>query len=284
MCQLEKEEANFNYEIIFIDDGSSDNSTRVIKNLQKIDKKIRLIKFSRNFGKEVAILAGLRAAKGEAVVLVDADLQHPLELIPKMYKIWQKGIKIIYTRRKSRDGESPIKRFLSESFYKISNLLSDVKMLSGVSDFRLMDRSVVNALLRMGEYHRFSKAMFEWVGFSKECIEYNYVARSAGVSGWNYVKLFNYAILGIISFSTMPLRIAFFVGLMLSVFSGFYGAFIIIDTISNGKNVPGYASLMTIILFLGGVQLIFLGIIGQYLAQIYEQSKNRPHYIIEEEI
>ncbi|EAK0826906.1 glycosyltransferase family 2 protein [Campylobacter fetus] len=281
----DKINSNFEYEIIFIDDGSQDKTAVEIKKLCNKFNNTHLIKFSRNFGKEAAILAGFRMAKNSGIVLIDADLQHPVYLIEKMYEIWYNNkADIIYAIRKDRKGESFLKSKLSEIFYKISNIISDVKLKPGVSDFRLMDKKVVDILVAMNEYHRFSKAMFEWVGFKKTALEYDYAPRISGKTSWSYMKLFKYAIEGMISFSTTPLKISFWIGLMISFISGAYGIFIVFDTIINGNTVKGYPSMLTIILFLGGIQLIFLGIIGQYIARIYEQVKDRPHYIVEEEI
>ena len=286
---LEKIKTNLDpkltYEFIFIDDGSKDNTNEAVIKLNTRDKNVRLIKFSRNFGKEAAILAGLEKSLGKAVVLMDADLQDPPYLIEQMYKIWiNNGAKIIYAKRASRVGESYIKSRLSELFYKISNFLSDVKIESGVRDFRLMDRAVVDELVKMREYHRFSKMMFAWVGFSRVCLEYEYAPRVAGNTSWKFWGLFNYAIEGIVSFSTKPLKMAFWIGFIISAISGIYGIFIILNTLIFGNDVKGYPSLATIILFLGGIQLMFLGIFGQYVARIYEEVKHRPHFIIESEI
>lgn len=275
---------NFIYELIFVDDGSIDNTALNIENLISEFNHIHLIKFSRNFGKEAAILAGLKKAKYDSAILIDADLQHPPYLIKQMYEIWyQNKADMVYAMRKSRGDEGVIKSFFSEVFYKISNIISDVKMRSGVSDFRLIDRKIVNTLINMNEYHRFSKAMFEWVGFNKIPLEYEYEKRVKGHSAWSKIRLFKYAIEGIISFSTMPLKLSFWLGLIISIISGFYGLYIIFDTLVNGNLVRGYPTIITIILFLGGIQLIFLGIIGLYIARIYEQVKTRPHYIIEKE-
>lgn len=275
-------DVNLTYEMIFVDDGSKDNTVEVVKELNKKDKNVKLVKFSRNFGKEAGILAGLKFSKGKAVVLMDADLQDPPYLIEKMYEIWSKNqAKIIYAKRKDRTGESFMKSKFSEAFYKIANFLSDVKIESGVRDFRLMDRCVIDEIIKMDEYHRFSKMIFAWVGFKHVCLEYDYKPRVAGESAWSFWGLFKYAIEGIISFSTTPLKLAFIVGLIISLFSGFYGLYIIFDTLINGNDVKGYPSLVSIILFLGGVQLMFLGIFGQYLARVYEEVKKRPHYIVE---
>lgn len=272
------------YEIIFIDDGSKDNTIEKIQTLRQKDKRIKFIKFSRNFGKESAILAGFNACRGKCVILMDADLQDPPELISKMFEAWRSGeAKIVYARRKSRTGESKIKSIFSELFYVLSRKLSQTKMQSGVRDFRLMDICVVKELLKMGEYHRFSKAMFEWVGFEKICLEYEYAPRVAGDTSWSFWRLFNYAIEGFVSFSTAPLRAAFVLGFFVSLFAFVFGSFIVIKTLVYGVRVSGYASLMVSMLFLGGVILIVLGIIGEYIARIYEQVKNRPHYIIENE-
>ena len=240
-----------------------------------------LFRSSRNFGKEAAILAGLKSSVGEATVLIDADLQDPVELIYQMYeKFYKNEADVIFARRKDRAGEGKIRAFFSGMFYKISNFMSEVRIESGIRDFRLMSREVVDAILELGEYHRFSKAIFEWVGFRKICLEYNYVPRNLGTSGWSFWKLFKYAIEGLVSFSTAPLRIAFIVGFIFSFISAIYGFWIVFDTLVFGNDVKGYPSLICIIMFFGGVQLIILGILGEYIARIYEQVKNRPHFIV----
>ncbi|GAD18333.1 glycosyltransferase family 2 protein [Helicobacter fennelliae] len=276
------------YEFIFVNDGSKDKTLQILMDMNAKDTNpdytIRVFSFSRNFGKEAAILAGLQQARGEGVILLDADLQDPPSLIPQMVEIWLKSkrqTKIIYARRTTRAGESKIRAFLSELFYKVSNWISEVKIESGVRDFRLMDREVVNALLKMPEYHRFSKAMFAWVGFKRQCLEYEYIPHFKESSSWSFWKLFKYAIEGIVSFSTMPLRIAFVFGFFISLFAVVYGIYRIVDTILYGNPVPGYPSLIVIISFIGGIQLILLGIIGEYIARIYEQVKMRPHFILD---
>lgn len=281
--KIKLENQNLNYEFIFIDDGSKDNTLSILKQLQKNDKQAKFISFSRNFGKESAILAGLKLAKGSSVILIDADLQHPIDFIYKMYQHKDKA-DIIYARRQTRkgDGDSFIRSAFSDLFYKISNLLSSVKLDSGVSDFRLMSRKVVDSILELNEYHRFSKGIFAWVGFSSYCLEYRVNPRIAGSSSWSFKKLFSYGILGIISFSTMPLRVAFILGFIASTISLIYGGIIIIDTLYFGASVKGFASLMCAVIFFSGVTLLILGIIGEYIAKIYEQVKNRPHYIIKE--
>ncbi len=268
-------------EFIFINDGSTDNTWEILTQLDSQNNKIHCINFSRNFGKESAILAGLKEAKGDAIVLIDADLQDPVEMIFQMVKLYcTQSIDIIYAKRINRKGESRIRAAFSETFYKISQFISEVKIQSGVRDFRLMSKEVVQAILSLNEYHRFSKAIFEWVGFKKACLEYEYIPREAGASGWNFWRLFSYAIEGLISFSTLPLRLTFICGIFFSFISFMYGGWIIFDALIFGNDVKGYPSLMCIIIFLGGIQLIALGIIGQYIARIYEQVKNRPHFII----
>ncbi|WP_082807848.1 glycosyltransferase [Helicobacter himalayensis] len=283
------------YELIFVNDGSKDKTLEILDSLWAKNNKLNtqgaqkeceigIFSFSRNFGKEAAILAGLQKACGEGVILLDADLQDPPNLIPKMIKIWldsSREIKVVYARRTTRAGESKIRASLSEAFYKLSNWISEVKIESGVRDFRLMDREVIDALLEMKEYHRFSKAMFAWVGFKRECLEYEYIPHFKESSSWSFWKLFKYAVEGIVSFSTMPLRIAFVIGALISIFAVAYGIYRIVDTIVYGNPVPGYPSLIVVITFIGGIQLMLLGVIGEYIARIYEQVKCRPIYILE---
>lgn len=279
------------YEIIFVNDGSKDKTLQVLDEIyakeiasKNTKRKIHIHSFSRNFGKEAAILAGLSKAKGQGVILIDADLQDPPHLINDMVRIWLESTrqtKVIYARRTTRAGESKIRAFLSELFYKVSNFISEVKIESGVRDFRLMDREVISSLLQMQEYHRFCKAMFAWVGFKRECLEYEYIPHLKESSSWSFWKLFKYAIEGMVSFSTMPLRIAFVLGFIISAFAAIFGIYRIIDTIMYGNAVAGYPSLIVIITFIGGIQLMILGVIGEYIARIYEQVKSRPHFIIE---
>lgn len=286
-CALEqlhfaqKQIPNLDYEFVFINDGSTDNTLEILENLASCDNRIRFIDFSRNFGKESAILAGLRHSHGDAIILIDADLQDPAELISQMlYHHFIEGKDIICVKRNDRSGDGIARRIFTHIFYKFHNLINTIKLDNGVRDFRLMSREVVDCILEMGEYHRFSKAIFEWVGFEKIYLEYSYIPREAGVSGWSFWKLFKYAIEGIVSFSTAPLRIAFIAGFFASLIALIYTIYILIDTLIFGNPVKGYPSLVCIILFLGGLQLIVLGIIGEYIARIYEQVKHRPHYFI----
>lgn len=241
---------------------------------------IKVIDFSRNFGKEAAMYAGLKESSGDCVVIMDADLQDPPSLLPKMFNLWlQNKADIVYARRTNRVGEGFVRSKLSESFYALHNYISSVNLESGVRDFRILDRQVVNALLQMGEYHRFSKAMFEWVGFKKMGLEYENIPRFHGNSGWSLWNLFKYSIEGFISFSTVPLRIAFIIGFIMSLFSLIYGLYAIISTLCFDNAVRGWTSIVALIVFIGGMQLIILGIIGEYIARIYEQVKHRPIYI-----
>lgn len=274
------------YEIIFIDDGSKDSTILEITKLQKLDSNIRLIKFSRNFGKESAMLAGLKASKKELITIMDCDLQDPPHLLNEMLNLYYKhngNIKMIVAKRRNRDGEGQFRAFFSEIFYKINNMLSSVKIISGVRDFRLMTREVVESILEINEYHRFSKAIFEFVGFEKQYLEYDYISRNNGESKWGFMKLLRYGLGGIISFSITPLRAITMIGVVIFVLSSLWGMYILLQSLIFGNAVKGYPSLMVLVSFLGGLQIIMLGIIGEYIGRIYEQGKNRPHYIIEYE-
>lgn len=279
------------YEMIFIDDGSTDATIDEIKKLQKSDKNICLIKFSRNFGKESAMFAGLKVAQKSLVTIMDCDLQDPPNLLSEMLKIYNANldsngrgrVQMIVAKRTNRSGEGKIRAFFSEIFYKINNALSSVKIISGVRDFRLMEREVVESILTMNEYHRFSKAIFEFVGFKKRYLEYEYIPRESGESKWNFIKLLRYGLGGIISFSITPLRAITIIGIVIFALSGAWGSYILLKALIFGDPVKGYPSLMVLISFLGGLQIIMLGIIGEYIGRIYEQGKGRPHYIIEYE-
>ena len=237
---------------IFVDDGSKDNTIKEIKKLQANNKNIKLVKFSRNFGKEAAMFAGLRESKSTLTCIMDCDLQDPPELLLEMiekYKNTKGKLKLITAKRKDRSGDSRFRAFFSEVFYKINNILSPIKLESGVRDFRLIHRDALDCILQMNEYHRFSKAIFEFVGFQKEIVEYDYIDREQGASKWNFIKLFLYAIEGIVSFSTIPLKIITLIGFVIFVISSIYGIHIIIDTLAFGNDVKGYPSIVTLIAF-----------------------------------
>ena len=257
-----------------------------IKALRERDKRVRFIKFSRNFGKEAAMLAGLKAARFDLACIMDCDLQDPPELLVKMLQIYAQSrgeVKLVAAKRRDRSGDSRIRAGLSEIFYKINNLISPVKLSSGVRDFCLIQRKALECILSMPEYHRFSKAIFEFVGFKKAIVEFDYQPRTQGESKWNFWRLFSYGMEGIIGFSTVPLKIISYIGVAIFALSGLYGAYTIAATLIFGNPIKGYPSIVTLIAFFGGLQIILLGIIAEYITRIYEQSKARPHYFIEEE-
>lgn len=273
---------NYNFEIIFVDDGSVDMTKEVIYKLSKLDSKIKYITFSRNFGKEAAMLSGLKNSNGDLVVIMDADLQHPPKLLHQMIKGIEEGYDSVATKRKNRDGEPLIRSYFARMFYKIINKTSKVAITEAATDYRLMNRKMVNSVLALSEYHRFTKGIFEWVGFKTKWIEIDNVERVAGKTTWSFWGLFTYAIEGIVSFSVAPLKIASILGTIISSTSFIYAMYIIVRTLILGKDVPGYASLLCIILFMGGIQLISIGIIGEYLSRTYLEVKNRPHYITDQ--
>ena len=270
-------------ELIFVDDGSQDATLSEMKKLSEKDARCQYLSFSRNFGKEAAIYAGLCKAKGDYVVVMDVDLQDPPELLPKMYEMVKNGTcDSVATRRSDRTGEPVIRSFLSENFYKFINKISKTQLVYGARDYRIMCRKMVDAVLQMSEYNRFSKGIFSWVGFRTEWLEYENVARVAGETKWNFWKLFKYAIDGIINFSQAPLAFASWFGMFMTVLSFVAVIFIIIRKLVFGDPVTGWASTACIITFIGGVQLFCMGIMGQYIAKTYLEVKKRPHYIVAE--
>ncbi|MEG2329819.1 MAG: glycosyltransferase family 2 protein [Anaerorhabdus sp.] len=270
------------YEIIFVNDGSKDSTLEECLKLYEAHKDIvKVIDFSRNFGKEGGLLAGLEYAKGDYITVMDADLQDPPSFLPVMFKTMKdKGVDIVGTRRVSRKGEPPIRSFFARQFYKLINKFSDVEIVDGARDYRLMTRQVVDEILRLKEYHRFSKGIFSWVGFKTEYLEYENVERVAGETSWSFWKLLVYAIEGIIAFTVAPLRIATFFGLFISFFAFASMIFVMVRAALFGDPVSGWPSMVTIMLFLGGIQLIALGIIGEYLSKTYMEVKRRPNYIV----
>lgn len=273
---------DMSYEIIYIDDGSSDNSLNIIKNFAN-DNKVKFISFSRNFGKESAMLAGLKFSKGDLVCVMDADLQHPPELIPQMLFEIDENIDVVATIRMNRNSTSKFYNFGAKRFYKIMNRTGKgVKLTPGVQDFRIMKRQVVESILSLNEKRRFSKGIFNWVGYNTKYIEIKDYKRLRGKTKWKFMDSFRYGLDGIISFSTAPLDLAIFLGTILSAIGFFYALYIAIKTLALGKDVPGFATIVCLLLIIGGVNLIFLGIIGSYIGRIYEEVKNRPSYIIKE--
>lgn len=281
----ELKKIKMDYEYIFVDDGSRDKTSEVIKSLSSKSKKVKGITFSRNFGKEAAMLAGLEHSTGDYVVVMDADLQHPPYLLKKMVEILETGeYDSVATHRLTRKGEPVIRSFFARMFYKLINKISSIKIIDGANDYRMMTRQMVDSLLELKEYHRFSKGLFVWVGFRTKYLEFANVERPVGGSKWSFWKLFNYAIEGVVSFTTVPLRIATVSGLFINLVAFLYLIFVFLSTMIYGNSVDGWASLMSVILFLGGIQLISLGIIGEYLARTYGEVKKRPSYIVREYI
>ena len=268
------------FEILYIDDGSKDNTLQEIHHLAEQDERVKYISFSRNFGKEAAIYAGLKNASGDLVAIMDADLQDPPALLPEMYHaIMEEGYDSVATRRVDRKGEPPVRSFFARKFYKLMNNISNTDIVDGARDYRLMNRKFVNALLELGEYNRFSKGLFGWVGFKTKWIEFENVERVAGETKWSFWKLFRYSIEGIVAFSTAPLALAAVLGVIMCILGAIAIVFIVVRQLAFGNAVAGWASLACIILFLGGVQLLCLGILGSYMSKTYLEVKNRPIYI-----
>lgn len=283
ITRVVKEMKNIDFEFIFVNDGSRDNTLDEIKKLAVKDKRIRYVSFSRNFGKEAAMYAGLEYSVGDYVAIMDADLQDPPSLLPEMYNYLKKdGYDSVATRRVSRVGEPPIRSFFAKKFYKLINKISKAEVVDGARDFRLMTRQMVNAIINMKEYNRFSKGIFGWVGFKTKWLEYENIERVAGVTKWSFWKLFIYAIDGIIAFSTAPLALSSLFGIIFLFISFILIIFVVVKTLIFGDPVAGWPSLVCIILFISGIQLFCVGIIGQYLAKTYLETKNRPIYIIKE--
>lgn len=270
------------YELLFVDDGSGDCTLDVIHQLAAADARVRFISFSRNFGKEAAMLAGLQHCRGDAAVIMDADLQHPPSLLSCMVERYHKGFHQVVARR-TRDGDTWARAFAARRYYRVMNRVADVEVIDGTGDFRLLSRRAIDAVISMPEYNRFSKGMFSWIGFEASVIEYTNVDRVAGHTKWTWSGLVNYGIQGALSFNDRPLRAAVYLGLSVTSFSLIYAAFVVVRTAIKGVDVPGYATLMTAILVLGGIQLIFLGVIGEYLGKVYYESKRRPHYVVSED-
>jgi glycosyltransferase involved in cell wall biosynthesis len=270
------------FEIICVNDGSKDDTAEQLKNLKSLHPQIKVIDFSRNFGKDAALTAGLDFSEGDCVIPMDCDLQDPPELIIDMIKKWKEGFDVVLAKRADRSEDPPVKRFTAELFYKIYNFMSDLQLPENVGDFRLMDRKVVDIIKTFPERKRFMKGLFAFAGFKISFVEYKRPERNRGTTKWSYWKLWNYAIDGITSFSTFPLKISVYFGLLVTLLTFARGLWILFRTLFLGIDVPGYASLSIAILFLGGVQLMSLGIIGEYVGRIYIESKKRPIYIVKE--
>jgi len=270
------------FEYIFIDDGSQDGTLPILRDLSKTDN-IKYLSFSRNFGKEAAIFAGLSSATGDFVALMDADMQDPPNLLPKMHEILATGdFDCVATRRITRKGEPPIRSFFAKRFYSLINTISDTQLADGARDFRLMSRQMVDAVLSLGEYNRFSKGLFSWVGFRTKYIDYENVPRVAGNTKWSFWRLFAYSLDGIVGFSVKPLVLSSLLGILLCFIAFASAVFIVVRWLLYGDPVQGWATIMTTILFVGGLNLLCIGILGQYLAKTYTESKRRPIYIVRE--
>lgn len=278
-----KKNIDHNIEYIFVNDGSNDNTLEILRELSIKNKNVRYISFSRNFGKEAALYAGLRASSGELITVMDVDLQDPPEILPQMIEMIETSdIDCVGTRRSDRKGEPPIRSFFAKKFYQLINKISETEMIDGARDYRLMTRQMVDAVLELTEYNRFSKGLFSWVGFKTEYISFENRERAAGETSWSFWKLFNYSIDGIVNFSDAPLNIASFVGAFSCFISVIAMLFIIIRALLFGDPTAGWPSIVTIVLFIGGVQLLCIGIIGKYIGKIFLETKNRPVYIIKE--
>lgn len=271
------------FEVIFVNDGSRDKTLEVLRSLAKADSRVKYISFSRNFGKEAAMFAGLEHAKGDYAAVMDADLQDPPALLEQMYHaVTQEGYDSAATRRVTRKGEPPIRSFFARMFYRIINKMTDVEIVDGARDFRLMNRKFLNALLELKERNRFSKGLFGWVGFKTKWLEFENVERVAGETKWSFWKLFKYSIEGIVAFTTTPLTIASVMGFFMCMLALCSTVFIVVRKLIFGDPVSGWASTASIITFIGGIQLFFMGVFGQYLAKAYTEIKNRPIYLVAE--
>lgn len=289
LSEIKKTEATMHetwgctFELLFINDGSKDNTLSVLRQFSRENSNVRYLSFSRNFGKEAAMFAGLQNAKGDYVVIMDADLQHPPSMLTEMYEGLQSGeFDCVAARRKDRSGEPPVRSFFARCFYKLINRISDTEIVDGACDFRMMTRQMVKAILSMGEYNRFSKGIFGWVGFRTKWLPYENVERVAGETKWSFWSLLLYSMQGIVGFSTVPLALASVLGVVLCVIALIMVVYIVIKTMLYGDPVSGWPSLACMVMFMGGIQLFCMGILGQYLAKTYLETKHRPIYILAE--
>lgn len=273
----------YDFSFLFVDDGSNDNTLEIIKQIPPQWTKIRYVSLARNFGKEAAMLAGLDYTIGDAIIIMDADLQDPPTIIPELVKAWEDGNEDVYAKRISREGESWLKKISSAMYYRILQRLSDIEVLVDVGDFRLLDKKCVGALRNLREHNRYTKGLFCWIGFKKKQILYNRESRVAGSTHWNYWKLTKLAIDGIVSFSAVPLQLIALLGGVISLAAIGFMLYVVMHTLLFGDPVAGYPSMMAIILFMGGIQLIALGVIGEYIGKIFSEVKNRPVYIVREQ-
>ncbi len=267
-------------EVVYVNDGSTDESIKILKGLKMSDPRVAILDLSRNFGKEIAMTAGIDHACGDAVVIIDADLQDPPELIPKLTEEWERGFDVVYAQRTKREGESSFKKATAYAFYRVIQNVSRVAIPEDTGDFRLLSRRAVCALIQLREQHRFMKGLFAWIGFPQKKVLYSRHPRYAGMTKWNYWKLWNFALEGITSFTIAPLKIATYLGLLVACAALVYAGIIVFKTLVYGNPVAGYPSLMVTILFLGGVQLIGIGIVGEYVGRMFNETKGRPLYFL----
>ena len=271
---------NLEIEIIYINDGSQDSTIDIITKQRQTDNRITVIDLSRNFGKEIALTAGLDYSSGDATIVIDADLQDPPELIPKLVEKWREGYDVVNAKRIKRKGESLLKKIMSYIYYRLLFYLSDIKVPRDTGDFRLLNKNALDALLRLREKHRYMKGLFVWIGFKQKEIEYEREARFRGKTKWSFFSLFNLAFDGLTSFSIMPLRLASTIGFLSALIGFFYGAVIVVRTLFFHEPVAGFTSLVVLITFFGGIQLLSIGIIGEYIGRIFNETKNRPLYVV----
>lgn len=267
-------------EVLYVDDGSTDSTLESLSNLRKSDPRVGVLMLSRNFGKEIALTAGIDHVRGDAVVVIDADLQDPPELIPELVREWRRGFDVVYAKRSSRQGDSLLKRATAYAFYRVIQRVGRVRIPEDTGDFRLLSRRAVDALGKLREQHRFMKGLYSWIGYRQTAVPYRRNARIAGGSKWSFWQLWNFALEGITSFTTVPLRAATYLGLIIAMAAFAYAMLIILKTLLYGDPVPGYPSLMVVVLLLGGIQLMFIGIIGEYLGRVFDEAKGRPLYFV----
>ena len=279
---VQKEKISDDSRVLFVNDGSKDNTLKIIKGLREKDSKISYVDFSRNFGKEVAMIAGLDYAKGDCVIFIDADLQDPPELIPELIKYWEEGYDDVYARRKSRKGETFLKKFTSKMYYKVLQSLTRVEIQKDTGDFRLLDRRCVNALKQLRETQRCSKSMFSWIGYNKKEVLFDRDPRVAGTTKWNYKKLIDLAIDGITSFTTSPLRISTYLSIPTFLALVVYFVYVIVKCVTQHVAIQAFQAIILLVLFFAGIQIMLFGIMGEYLGRIFNETKNRPLYFIKE--
>ena len=273
---------NYKFEVLFVNDGSKDKTLELIKEIRKKDDRYCYVNLSRNFGKEVAMMAGLDYAKGDAVIFMDADLQDPPELIPELIKYWEEGYDDVYAKRKTRDGETFLKKFTSKMYYRVLQKLTKIEIQRDTGDFRLLDRRCVNALKKLRESQRCSKSMFSWIGYNKKEVLFDRDARVAGKTKWNYTKLVDLAIDGITSFTTLPLRLSTYIAIPTFATLGVYFIYVIAKSIIIEEPIQAFQAIILLILFFSGIQILLFGIVGEYLGRIFNETKNRPLYLVDE--